>query len=72
LVRESRFSTIWGGQKKSDFQVEVSWEDVEKIIHRFCEVGQPDALALQEAMRLAAAIKELGWQPPETTPAQSS
>jgi hypothetical protein len=43
------FPRFGGGQKKSDFQVAVKWEDVQTIIHKFCEAGQPEAIALQEA-----------------------
>jgi hypothetical protein len=66
------FERFGGGKyRQSDFAVEVSWKDVESIIEKFCEVGCPEALAMREAMKLATAAKELGWQPPETASPQS-
>jgi hypothetical protein len=68
----AEFPRFGGGKKKSDFQVGVRWEDVQTIIQRFGEAGHPEAIAVREAMKLAAAAKELGWQPPKTTPPHSN
>jgi hypothetical protein len=51
-----------GKKRRSDFEVTVHWEDVEKILEKFCEAGQPEALAIRSAIQLAAAAKELGWR----------
>lgn len=53
-----------GTKRQSDFQVGVSWEDVENIITKFCEIGHQEAIAVREARKLAAAVKQLGWQEP--------
>jgi len=38
---------------------------VEKILEKFCEVNNAQAMAIREAQKLAAAMKELGWRAPE-------
>lgn len=59
------FPRFGGGEKRqSDYEVGMKWNDVERIIEKFCEVAQPEAIAIREALKLAAAAKELGWQPP--------
>jgi hypothetical protein len=57
-----------GRSRRSDFRVSMEWKDVQALIEKFCEAGHPDALALQDAMRLAQAAKELGWRPPKNAP----
>src|SRR4051794_3773687 len=47
-----------GAQRKSDFAVLVSWEDVEQLIDKLCEIGEPKALAGREALKLAEAAKQ--------------
>ena len=51
-----------GEHHRSDFEVRVRWKDVERMIKKFCEMEHPKALAVREAIKLAAAAKELGWQ----------
>ena len=51
-----------GEYQSSDFEVRVRWKDVERMIKKFCEMEHPKALAVREAIKLAAAAKELGWQ----------
>jgi len=59
------FSGFGGGPKHaSDFEVEVHWTDVQSIVDGLCELPQPEAIAIREALKLAAAAKELGWQEP--------
>jgi hypothetical protein len=42
-----RFPRFGGGEKRqSDFEVLVTWEDVEKIVARFCETGRPEAIGV--------------------------
>jgi hypothetical protein len=41
------------GSRRSDFEVEVRWDDVEKILEKFCEGSNPEAIALREARKLA-------------------
>jgi hypothetical protein len=59
------FPRYGGGTKhQSDFEVEVTWEDVETILETFCKTDHPEAIAIREAQRLALAAKGLGWRPP--------
>ena len=41
-----------GAQRQSDFSVEVTWADVEKILETFCKANHPEAVALGEARKL--------------------
>jgi hypothetical protein len=67
------FPRFGGGKKRaSDFEVGVTWKDVEAIIEKFCEASKPEAVALQEAVKLATAARELGWRPPDNTLPQSN
>jgi hypothetical protein len=52
----------FGEGHRSDFEVRVGWKDVERMIKKFCEMEHPKALAVRDAIKLAAAAKELGWQ----------
>ena len=62
----TRFARFGGGKhRQSDFDVYAEWSDVEKIIEKFCEANHPRALALQEAAKLLAALKALGWRESE-------
>jgi hypothetical protein len=54
-----------GKSRTSDFTVSVEWKDVLAFVEKFCEAGHSDALALREAVKLAAAARDLGWCPPE-------
>lgn len=61
----AHFPRFGGGDKRqSDYQVGIKWKDVEAIIDKFCQVDRPEAVAIREALKLAAAAKELGWRPP--------
>jgi hypothetical protein len=62
ITRFERFGN--GKQRQADFSVGVCWRDVESIIETLCEAGCSQALAVRDAMKLAAAAKELGWHPP--------
>jgi hypothetical protein len=53
-----------GIKHQSDFEVHVTWDDVEKILEIFCKSNHPEAIAIREAQRLAIAAKSLGWRPP--------
>jgi hypothetical protein len=57
------FPRFGGGERRhSDFEVHVDWSDVEKIIEKFCEAKHPEAISLQEARKLAEAVKGAGWR----------
>ena len=63
------FPRFGGGERrKSDFEVGMRWDDVEKIIEKFREAGRAEAIAIQEARKLTTAAKELGWCAPEPVP----
>jgi hypothetical protein len=68
----TRFERFGNGKKRqADFEVAVCWRDVENIIEKLCGVGCSEALAVQEARKLATAVKELGWQAPKVAQEQS-
>jgi hypothetical protein len=60
-IRFPRFGD--GAKRQSDFEVHVEWKDVERMIHIFCNSGQPEAIAIRHAIKLAAAVQKAGWQP---------
>lgn len=54
----------FGGQK-SQFTMYLKWEDVEQAIKTFAEAGEPRAIELQKARRLAEAVRDcLAADPP--------
>jgi hypothetical protein len=61
-----------GARRQSDFEVCTEWEDVEKLIEKFCQTGHPQALALRDAAKLAAAVEELEWRRSEPALPQSN
>jgi hypothetical protein len=52
-----------GKDRRSDFAVEMNWIDVQSYVREFIEMGHPDALYLQRAIRLADKIEDAGWSP---------
>jgi hypothetical protein len=60
-VRFPRFGE--GARRQSDFEVCAEWKDVQRMIDIFCESGEPEAIAIRDAMKLAAAVQAAGWQP---------
>jgi hypothetical protein len=55
-----KFDRFGGGTKRhSDYEVGVSWEDVEKIIQLFCESGRTEAANIRHALDLAEAVKKV-------------
>lgn len=53
-----------GERRQSDFEVCAEWNDVQRMIDIFCERGQPEAIAIRNAIKLAEAAQTAGWQPP--------
>jgi hypothetical protein len=47
-----------GSEKFSDFVVSLSWDDVEAVIQTFAEMGNTAAVQLNQARKLASAVKE--------------
>jgi hypothetical protein len=66
------FSRFGNGARKSDFYVTVEWKDIEALIDGFSGGGHPMAVALKDALRLAAAAQELGWSSPNHPLPQSN
>lgn len=52
-----------GKDRRSDFAVEMNWNDVQSYVREFIEMGHPDALYLRRAIRLADKIEDAGWSP---------
>lgn len=66
-VVKASFPRFGNGTKRlSDFEVLVEWSDVQTIIEKFCEAGHLEANAIREAVKLAAAAKDLGWREPQS------
>lgn len=51
-----------GYERTSDFGVNLRWPDVEAAIKAFSEMGHPEAIKLRNALNLANAAQEAGWQ----------
>jgi hypothetical protein len=47
----------FGGQK-SRFWVHLDWDDVERAIQKFAELGNENAFRLQKARKLAEAVSD--------------
>jgi hypothetical protein len=62
ILKFDRFGT---GARRSDFEVTISWSDVEQFIATFSQARHPEALEFKNALQLAKALKEAGWRPPE-------
>jgi hypothetical protein len=64
----AEFHRFGGGEiRQPDFEVVMRWRDIEQAIEKFCIIGNPEAVAVREAIRLATAAKDLGWRSPEPT-----
>lgn len=64
----AEFPRFGGGtDRQQDYEVEMRWQDIEQAIKKFCEMGQADAIAVREAIKLASAAKSIGWHPAEVT-----
>ncbi|WP_439399336.1 hypothetical protein ACRQ5Q_18370 [Bradyrhizobium sp. PMVTL-01] len=57
-----------GYERKSAFGVNIRWQDVESAIEKFSEMGHPKAIELRNAIDLARAAQEVGWQASNTSP----
>ena len=63
MVR-THFKRFGGGDsRKSDFEVHCYWDDVEQLIQSFSDAGHPQAVEICEAIKLARAVKQAGWEP---------
>jgi hypothetical protein len=48
-----------GPQNTNLFRVSLEWPDVEAIIRTFVEMGHPEAMRLERAMKLTAVVEEI-------------
>jgi hypothetical protein len=51
----------WGPERRSEFGVNLRWEDVEFALKRFSDMGHPEAIKMRNALSLASAAEEAGW-----------
>jgi hypothetical protein len=61
----AKFDRFGNGSRRSDFQVEISWEDIEEFIAQFRAAGHQNAVEFDNAIKLAKAVLMAGWRPPE-------
>jgi hypothetical protein len=55
----NHFRRFGGGTENfNDFNVSLQWSDVEAIVRTFSEMGHPEAVRLERARKLAAAVEE--------------
>jgi hypothetical protein len=51
-----------GFERTSTFGVNLRWNDLEAALKAFSEMGHPEAIRLRNALDLANAAEEAGWQ----------
>jgi hypothetical protein len=56
-----------GYERKSAFGVNLRCQDIEAAIKAFSEMGHPEAIKLRNALDLAKAAEEAGWQASNAT-----
>lgn len=61
----AKFDRFGNGARRSDFEVGIDWQDVERLIAHFSQAKYPEAMALESALKLANTLAEIGWKPPE-------
>ncbi|WP_159012676.1 hypothetical protein [Bradyrhizobium sp. S69] len=50
-----------GPERRSEFGVNLRWQDVEAVLKSFSDMGHPEAIKLRNALSLANAAEEVGW-----------
>ena len=61
----AKFDRFGNGSRRSDFELYIDWSDIEELISRFSQVGNPAAIELQNALKASRALTVAGWRPPE-------
>jgi hypothetical protein len=61
----AKFDRFGNGARRSDFEVGVSWSDVEEFLSRFEQLAHPGAIEIQQALKIFRALTESGWKPPQ-------
>lgn len=59
----AKFDRFGNGKRRSDFEVEIDWADVEEIITQFSAAKHPNAIELEHAVKLAKAVIAAGRSP---------
>jgi hypothetical protein len=54
-----------GTQRRSDFEVEITWLDVQQFVRTFMEMEHPQALQIRRMLKVVDAIENAGWHPTE-------
>lgn len=67
LVQMNFFNFGRGHERTSDFGVILRWADIEDAIKAFSDMGHPGAIKLRNAISLASAAEEAGWQAADTS-----
>jgi hypothetical protein len=52
-----------GDERTSDFRVDFTWPDVDKLIAEFAIMGDPSAISLNQAKSLSDAVNGLAGRP---------
>ncbi len=52
-----------GPENTSDFRLDLTWDDVEKLIVEFVTMKEPKAVLLDQAKSLGVAARRAGWIP---------
>jgi hypothetical protein len=50
-----------GELRRSDFLVELNWIDVKGLVKAFIEMEHPEAVYLEQILRLAKGLEDSGW-----------
>jgi hypothetical protein len=61
----AKFNRFGLKSRRSDFEVQFEWSDIEELIARFSAAKHPSAVELQGAIHLAKVLVTAGWKPPE-------
>jgi hypothetical protein len=61
----AKFDRFGNGARRSDFEVEINWRDIEELVAQFSAAKHPSAIELESAIKLAKALITAGWRPPE-------
>ena len=63
------FPKFGRGEKPRTYEVEISWLDVESLLHDFIRMEHPNALYLRNILRMTRTVEDHGWhhdsEPPE-------
>jgi hypothetical protein len=61
----AKFDRFGNGARRSDFEVGIDWDDVERFVAQFSQAKYPRAIEFESALKLARALAVEGWKAPE-------